>query len=60
MFAVQRLGKDSRRAGLAHPATPGEEKGMGNPSGLNRVVEGLTDVLLTDQIPECLWSPFSS
>src|ERR1043166_7234095 len=52
--AVERLGEDAGRAGLAHAARAGEEIGMRDPPAGDRVGQGLSDRLLADQIAELL------
>ena len=54
LLAVQRLGQDSRGRGLAHSAGAGEQIGMADAVGGNRVRQRLGDVLLADQFVEGL------
>ena len=52
--AVQRLGEDSRHGGLADAAGAGEQIGVGDPAGLDRVLERPRDRLLPDDVVERL------
>ena len=54
MLAVQRLGQDSGGRGLAHAAGAGEQIGVADAIGGDRVRQGLGDVLLADQLVEGL------
>ena len=52
--AVQRLGDDPRRRGLARAARPGEEVGVGHPVVADSVAEGVHHVVLTPHLLEAL------
>ena len=54
LFAIQRLGQDSGGRGLAHAAGAGEEIGMADAIGRDRVRQRLGDVFLADQFVERL------
>ena len=51
-FVIQRAGKDPRRGGLADPAHAGQDPGLRNPPGLERVRHGADHGVLADQILE--------
>ena len=59
IFAVQRLGEDARRGGLADAARPDEEVGVGDAAGLHGILERARDMLLPDHIGEALRTPLS-
>ena len=52
---IQRLGKDPRRAGLAHSSGTGKQVSMPDAPGFDRVGQRLTDVLLAHQLREIFW-----
>ena len=58
-FTLESLGENAGGTGFPDTSGTGEKKGMGNPAGLNCILQSPTDMLLTDQIMECLWTPFS-
>ena len=53
-LAVERLGQDPGRRGLAHAPGTGEQVGVAHAVGGDRVRQGLGDVLLADQVLEDL------
>jgi hypothetical protein len=59
LLAVQRLGEDARDRGLADAARAGEQEGMVDPAGLQRVGQRAHDVLLPDQFGETLGTPLA-
>jgi len=59
IFTLEGLGENSGRTGLPHTSSTREKKGMGNPAGLDSILQRPADMFLTDQITECLWPPFS-
>ena len=56
-LAVQGLGQDASRRGLADSSRTGEEKGVREAPGLDRVGERSGDVLLPDDVFEALGAP---
>ena len=50
LFVVQRAGENSRRGGFADPADAGQDPGLRNPAGFERVRNGADHGLLADQI----------
>jgi hypothetical protein len=59
IFTLERLGKNAGSTGLPDSASARKKKGMGNPAGLDSILQRPADMLLTDQITKCLWPPFS-
>ena len=57
--AVEGLGQDAGRAGLAGAAWPGEQIGVGNPIVPQRVLQRAGHVFLADDFVECLAAPFT-
>jgi hypothetical protein len=57
--AVERLGEDARQRGLPGSPRPGEEVGLPDLVGLDRVAEGLDDSLLPDHFVEVLRPVFA-
>ena len=53
-LAVQGLGEDPRRGGLAHPPGPGKQVGVGHPPALDGPREHASHVLLADHVGEHL------
>ena len=51
-FVIQRAGENARRGGLADPAHTGQDPGLRNPPGLERVRDGADHGLLADQVVE--------
>ena len=51
-FVIQRAGENPRRGGLADAAHAGQDPGLRNPPGLERVGDGAHHGLLADQIVE--------
>ncbi len=51
-FVIQRAGENPRRGGLADPAHAGQDPGLRNPPGLERVGNGADHGVLADQILE--------
>jgi hypothetical protein len=58
--AVEGLREDSRRGGFAHAANAGKDVGVGDAIRFDGVRERLGDVLLADNLSECLRAIFSS
>jgi hypothetical protein len=58
-FALEGFGENTRSTGFTDPAGTSKQKGMGNPARLDCILQRPADMLLTDKITECLWSPFS-
>src|SRR5439155_24573802 len=58
-FAVQPLGKYSRRRCFAHAARTGKQIGMTDPLHLDRIPQGLDNGLLPDDILKHLRAEFS-
>ena len=56
--AVERLGEDSRHRGLADAARAGEQIRMGDPAGLDGVLERLRNRVLPDHVVEGLRTIF--
>jgi hypothetical protein len=52
--AVERLGDQPRGTGLADPAHPRHQKGVGQPIALDRIGQRPDHRLLADQFGECL------
>src|SRR5450759_475854 len=52
--AVNRLGQDTRCAGLACASWPAEQVGVHQPTGGKRVGQGISDVTLAHNILDCL------
>jgi len=59
IIAIQGLGKNAGRTGLADATGSGEKEGMGNPAAIDGILQGLTDVFLADQVTKRLGPPFS-
>ncbi len=57
--AVERLGQDAGRAGLARAARPGEEIGVGHPLLAQGIAQRLGDVLLADDLVKGLAAPLA-
>jgi hypothetical protein len=57
--AVEGLGEDARRRGLADAAGAGEEEGVGDAVLFDGVGQRLGDVLLADEVIELLGSPLA-
>ena len=57
--AIQGLGQDARRRGLADPTGTHKEIGLRKSAPLDRILEGASDVLLTDHLLELLRTVFS-
>ena len=57
--AVERLGEDARGARLPGAARPGEDVGVGDLVGLDRVAQGARDVVLSDELGEGLGAVLS-
>ena len=57
--AVERLGQDARRTGLAGAAWPGEEIGVRNAVFAQRVAQGLGYMLLAHHLVKGLAAPFA-
>ena len=57
LFAVQGLGHDSGQGGFPDAPGPGEDIGMVDPPGLDRVGQGAGDVVLAHQFLEGLGAP---
>ena len=51
-LVIQRAGEDPRRGGLADAAHPGQDPGLRNPPGLERVRDGAHHGILADQVVE--------
>ena len=51
-FVIQRAGENPRRGGLADPAHAGQDPGLRNTPGLERVGDGADHGLLADQVVE--------
>ncbi len=51
-FVIQRAGENPRRGGFADAAHPGQDPGLRNPSGLERIRNGADHGVLADQIVE--------
>ena len=58
-FAVEASRHDSRGGGLADAANPGEQKGVRDPAGLERLDQRAGHMLLADQVIEALGAPFA-
>jgi len=58
LLAVEGLGQDAGRAGLADPAGTGEEKGVRHPAGIDSVLQGAADMLLAGQFGKGLGTIF--
>ena len=54
LLAVERLGEDARRGGLAGAARPGEQVGVRDRAVGDGVAQRALDVLLTDDVVEGL------
>ena len=54
LLAIEGLGQHARRRGLANSAGTGEQIGVADSIGGNRLLEGLGNVLLADQFVKCL------
>jgi len=57
--AVQGLGQDARRRGLAASARAGKKESVRDPAALERVQEGAGHVFLADQLMEILGTPLA-
>ncbi len=60
LHAIEGLGQDPGAGGLAHPLGPGKKIRLPQPSGAHRVLQGLGDVFLADDLIEILRPPFAS
>ena len=58
-LAIERLGKDARDRGLAHPAGACEQKGMVHPAGVQRIGQRTHHMLLADQFGKTLGAPLA-
>ena len=58
-LAIQRHRQDARDGGLADAAMPAEDVAVRNPALLDGVLQGASDVLLTDDVGEFLWPVFA-
>ena len=58
-FAIEALGEDARDGGLAHAAGAGEEEGVMDAVGGERVGERLQHMLLAGELLEALGAPFT-
>jgi len=59
IFTLESLGEDACSTGLPDTPSTRKKKGMGNPAGFDCILQRSADMLLTDQVMECLWPPFS-
>ena len=59
VHAIERLGQDARRRGLADAARSDKQVGMREPVLLDRILERARDVRLSDEIVERLRSIFA-
>jgi hypothetical protein len=59
IFTLESLGKNAGSTGLPNASCAGKKKGMGNPAGLDCILQRPADMLLTDKVLERLWPPFS-
>ena len=58
-FAVERLGQDAGRTGLADAPGAGEQIGVRHPAGLDGILQGAADVFLSGQLRKGLGAVFS-
>ncbi len=59
MLAIEGFRKNTRGTGFSDASDAGEEESMGDSIALDFILEGLGDMLLTDDVIEALRSPFS-
>jgi hypothetical protein len=59
MLTVKRLGQDTGRTGLTHPARAGKQEGMSHPAGINGILKRTADMFLTGQSGKGLGAIFT-
>ena len=50
LFAVEGLGQDAGRTGLADTPGAGEQEGVGHPAGVDGILQGAADMFLSGQL----------